>query len=351
MVIQKEQPIAMPKPAWSRQPYIGCRPRDDGKPGKYYTVQITGVIENVYNYTEMCELLLSKATSDDIVDVVIDTPGGCVFSTLLMLSWMKACKAKVTAVASGLVASAGTILWFYAENRRIEDWSHFMFHYTSHGDAGRTLDIQETANNMVKYMKNVIKAMIDAGLITPDEAKAMCAQKKDLHLPGKILRSRLMTAMAATEGLKLVDEDLPVQEEPDGGEGNANEHETDPDGNEDPNANPEIDPNEQTPIDPQAIFRAEGVEPDEGGDNGGDGGDGGEGGTGDGDGEGETTSPDGKKKGKKAKKTKKRCKGEGDDGGEGGTGDGDGDGDANNPDEGVDPDEATAPTDYLNWGK
>lgn len=346
MVIQKEQPIAMPKPAWAKQPVIGSRPRDDGKPGVQYSVQITGAIQSIYQFTELCELLLNKCTEDDLVDIMIDTPGGCVFSTLLLLSWMKACKAKVTAVASGLVASAGTILWFYAENKKLEDWSHFMFHYTSHGDCGKTLDIQETATNMVKYMRIVtIKNMVEDGLLKPEEAKAMFTQKKDLFLPQKIVRGRMLTIVAATEGFKVVNEDLPVQEDPDGGEGNKNDHETDPEGNPDPNANPEIDPNEQTAIDPEAIFRAEGVEP-ETGDGDGDGDQGGDQG-GDGDGDG-TEAPDDKKgKGKKAKKTKKRCKGEDEGGDNGGTGDGDGD--ANDPDTGVDPDEATSPTDYLKW--
>ena len=347
MVIQKEQPIAMPKPAWAKQPVIGSRPRDDGKPGVQYSVQITGAIQNIYQFTELCELLLNKCTENDLVDIMIDTPGGCVFSTLLLLSWMKACKAKVTAVASGLVASAGTILWFYAENRKLEGWSHFMFHYTSHGDCGKTLDIQETATNMVKYMEiKIVKDMVKCGLLKPAEAKAMFSQKKDMFLPIDIIRSRMLTAVAATEGFKVVDEDLPVQEEPDGGEGNKNDHETDPEGTPDPNANPEIDPNEQTAIDPEAIFRAEGVEP-ETGDGEGDGDGDGQGGEGDGDGDGEgAAAPEGKKKGKKVKKGKKRCKGEGEEG----DGDaGEGEGDANDPETGVDPDEATSPTDYLKW--
>lgn len=346
MVIQKEQPIAMPKPAWAKQPVIGSRPRDDGKPGVQYSVQITGAIQSIYQFTELCELLLNKCTENDLVDIMIDTPGGCVFSTLLLLSWMKACKAKVTAVASGLVASAGTILWFYAENRKLEDWSHFMFHYTSHGDYGKTLDIQETATNMVKYMEiKIVKDMVKCGLLTSAEAKAMFTQKKDMFLPIKVIRSRMLTTVAATEGFKVVDEDLPVQEDPDGGEGNKNDHETDPEGNPDPNANPEIDPNEQTAIDPEAIFRAEGVEPETGDDGNGDP-DGGEETDPDG-GEGATT-PEGKKKGKgkKAKKGKKRCKGEGEEG-DGETGDGEGD--PNDPETGVDPDEATSPTDYLKW--
>ena len=89
MVIQKEQPIAMPKPAWAKQPVIGSRPRDDGKPGVQYSVQITGAIQSIYQFTELCELLLNKCTKDDLVDIMIDTPGGCVFSTLLLLSWMR----------------------------------------------------------------------------------------------------------------------------------------------------------------------------------------------------------------------------------------------------------------------
>lgn len=339
MVIPKEQPIAMPKPFGSNNiPIIRTEHRSDSEKGIKYSVYITGAIEDIYQFIEVADVLLVRAAEDDLVDIYLDTPGGCVFTALTIIAWMKACKAKVTAVASGLVASAGTFLWFFADNRKIEDWSHFMFHYTSHGDVGRTLSIAELSAEMVKYMQNMIKSMVACGLITAEEAKAMCAQKKDLHKPGKLLRARLMEAMAATEGLKFVAEDAPVQPDPEPGEGSENDHETDPKGTPDPNADENLD-GETTEINPEAIFRAEGVDPEVAAPGEGDDAQPGEGGD-----EGNADDAEGKKK-KKAKKGKKGCKGEGDDG----DGEGAGEGEPGSEENPVAPEEASNPEDFLKW--
>lgn len=342
MVIPIGQPIAMPKPFGSNNiPVIRTEPRSDADTGIKYSVYITGAIEDIYQFLELADVLLVKATEDDLVDIYLDTPGGCVFSSLVIITWMKTCKAKVTVVASGLVASAGTFLWFFADNRKIEDWSHFMFHYTSHGDVGRTLSIAELSAEMVNYMQEMIKKMVACGLITAEEAQAMCAQKKDLHKPGKLLRARLMEAMAATEGLKFVAEDAPVQPDPDAGEGSENDHETDPEGTPDPNADDDLD-GETTEINPEAIFRAEGVEPETAAPGEGEDAQPGEGADDDNadDAEGK------KKKAKKAKKGKKRCKGEGE---EGDSGEGAGEGEPGSEENPVAPEEATDPEDFLKW--
>lgn len=349
MVIRNDQPIAMPRPFGSVNiPTITVKPRADQKEGLHFTVQINGVIEHIYQFLEFIAVL-DCATENDKIDVMLDTPGGCVFTTQYLLERMNSCKATVTTIASGLVASAGTFLWFFSKQREVQDWALFMFHSSSHGDVGKTLAIQETSTEMVKYMQKTIKAMIADGILTAEEATAIFRQKKDLFVPGKIVRARMLAEMAATEGLRLVAEDGEYTE-PKPGEDNKNDHPTDPDGKKDEQAQDDVD-GEKTAIDPAAIFRAEGVETgdDDGGtgdDDGGTGDD--DGGTGDDDGEG---NPEGKCKGGKKKAAKKgkkakKPRGEGeDDGGDEGAGEGEA-GSEENP---VDPEEATNPSDFLKW--
>ena len=171
-------------------------------------------------------------------------------------------------------------------------------------------------------------------------------QKKDLFLPASILRARLLTELAATEGLRLVNEDGEYKD-PEPGEDAKNDRPTDPDGKPDEHANDDID-GEKTEIDVAAIFKAEGVEPAEGDSE--EEGQGEETGEGDGEPEGETGSENenpeskckgGKKAGKK-KAGKKRPKGEGEDGEPG-------EGEPSSEENPVDPDEATTPTAYLKW--
>lgn len=344
MVIRKEQPIAMPRPFGSADiPVITVAPREDNKAGVHYTVQITGAIEHIYQFLEFIQIL-DLATENDKIDVMLDTPGGCVFTTQLLLERMNSCKATVTTIAAGLVASAGTFLWFFSKQREVQDLALFMFHSSSHGDVGKTLAIQETSTEMVKYMQKTVKAMIAAGILTAEEAGKIFRQKKDLFVPGKIIRARMLAEVAATEGLKLVAEDGEYTA-PKPGEDNKNDHATDPKGNPDEHANDDLD-GEKTSIDPVAIFKAEGVDVDEGGDTGTGEGEGEGTGEGEGEGEGGEDNPDAKCGGKKkAKKGAKKPKGEGDEG----EGEGEGEDEPGSEKNPVDPDEATTPTAFLKW--
>ena len=352
MVILKEQPLTMPRPfGGGIAPVITVGPKPDGSEGRYIDVQITGVISNIYQFLEVIQVL-DGASEKDVIDIRIDTPGGCVFTTQALLERMNSCKATVTTVASGLVASAGTFLWFFSKNRRVEDLATFMFHSSSHCDAGKSLAIHETSEKMVEYMHKTVKAMIAAGILTSDEASRIFRQKKDLFLPGSIIRARMMAEMASTEGLALRNEGDGQNPDPDFDKdpvGKPDEHsddtidggETDGGGSEKP-----VD-GEPIKLDPAAIFRAEGVEPGTDGD-----------GDGDGDGEGDdnpagepgdTEGKCGKKK-KVVKKGKKRVRAAdgdgdtGDDTSDGGSADGDG-----SEEDPVDPEKAESPDAFLKW--
>ncbi len=356
MVILKDKPIDMPRPFCGDAPAITIGPRPDGKSGRYITVQITGPIETVYQYLEFIQVL-DMATSDDVIDVMLDTPGGCVFTTQVLLEHMNSCKAQVTSVANGLVASAGTFLWFFSKNKRVNDWATFMFHSSSHVDMGKSLSIQETAKEMVAYMQNTVKAMIKAGIMTAEEAGKIFKQKKDLFLPGSIIRSRMLSEMAATEGIILRAEGADGDySDPKPGEDFKNDRPEDPEGKKDEQANDDVD-GQKTDFNPEAILAAEGIQL-----NAGDGGEGGEGGTepkkkeegGEG-GEGETQTgengegegtPAGDKcgKGKKGKKKAKAKDGEDDD-----DGNGEGEGAPGSETNPVPPEKAESMNSYLKW--
>lgn len=312
MVIVKDKPIDMPRPFCGTAPTITIGPRTDGKEGRYITVQISGPIESLYQFTEFLHVL-DHALDSDVIDVVIDTPGGCVFTTQVLLEHMNSCKAHVTSVANGLVASAGTFLWFFSKNKKVNDWATFMFHGTSHVDYGKSVSIQETAKEMVMFTVKTVKAMIAGGVLTAEEAGKIFKQKKDLFLPGSIIRARMLTEIAATESITLRADELAKEgdyKQVDSGKPGEFEKDLnkDPTGTPDPAANKQID-EKTTDFNPEAIFKAEGVEltSEEGGEkkdppakegNG----DGGATGTGD-NGEGEGTAV-----GDKCKKAKKKVK-------------------------------------------
>lgn len=190
MVIPQGTDIQMPRPYGGNPPVIIRKQKANGDKGYDITIQLVGEIGPITQYLEMLDVL-DTATEDDSVEISIDTPGGEVYTAIAIVERMENCKADVTTNASGLVASAGTFIWFYGDKRIVSRWARFLFHCSSHGDMGRTLSIHETSEKMVKYMKELGLQMLGAGIITRAEYVAAFENKKDVELSAATIRARL----------------------------------------------------------------------------------------------------------------------------------------------------------------
>ena len=179
MIIPTGVNLPMPRPYGGDPPVITRTPKGEGKAGENITVQFVGEIGPITQYLELLSVL-DCATKDDEIEIRIDTPGGEVYTAIAIVERMEKCQANVITTASGLVASAGTFLWFYGKERRVSRWARFLFHCSSHGDVGRTLSIYETSEKMVKYMKELGLQMLGAGIITRAEYVAAFENKADV---------------------------------------------------------------------------------------------------------------------------------------------------------------------------
>ena len=204
MQINATSPIKMPPPYGGVPPII-CKKPIDSNGHEEVTIQLCGVIEQTSQFLEVFEVL-GRAKSGDEIRIVIDTPGGNVYATQLLVDYMARCKGNVTTVASGLVASAGTIVWFYGKNREVGPWAKFMFHGTSHGAFGRSSEIKEEATELVKFMESLLKDMVAAGILTNEEYTKITSCKQDTYITGEQMRKRLFAAMSATEAMHILSE-------------------------------------------------------------------------------------------------------------------------------------------------
>ncbi len=190
MIIPKGVNIPMPQPFGGNPPAITREPKGEGVPGEHVTVQLVGEIGPVTQFLELINVL-DTATENDEVEIMIDTPGGDVYTTMILVERMENSRAHVITTASGLVASAGSFLWFYGKERRVNRWAKFMIHCSSHGDFGRSLSILETSEKLVKFMKELGLEMLGAGLITRAEYVAAFENKADVELSAATIRARL----------------------------------------------------------------------------------------------------------------------------------------------------------------
>lgn len=232
--------IPMPRPFGGNPPVITRTPKGEGVPGEYITVQLVGVIGPITQFLELLEVF-DKATENDTIEIMIDTPGGDVHTSINLLERMENCRAHVITTASGLVASAGSFLWFYGQERRVNRWAKFMIHCSSHGDFGRSLSILESSEKLVKYMKELGLEMLGAGLITRAEYVAAFENKADVELSAATVRARLGLGKLRASADGLPAEPAPAAEPP----------VTDPAAPADPAATPAVDP-AAAPADPAA---------------------------------------------------------------------------------------------------
>ena len=200
MIIPEGVNIPMPRPFGGTPPTITSTKRTDGVDGVHVTVQLVGEIGPITQYLELLAVL-DAATENDEVEIVIDTPGGDVYTTAAIVERMENCRGNVITTASGLVASAGSYLWFFGKEKRVNRWAKFMIHCSLHGDSGRSLSILETSEKLVKYMKELGLEMLGAGLITRAQYVDVFENKADVELTASSVRAKL--------GL-----DRPVAEEP-----------------------------------------------------------------------------------------------------------------------------------------
>lgn len=208
MIIPNGVNIAMPPPFGGNPPAITRAPKGEGIPGEYITVHLVGEIGPITQFLELIEVL-DTATKDDTVEIMIDTPGGDVYTTASIVERMENCRAHVITTASGLVASAGSFLWFYGRERRVNRWARFLIHCSSHGDMGRSLSILETSEKLVEYMKELGLEMLGAGLLTRAQYVEVFECKADVELSAEEVKARLAKVFKA-EGTPAPAEPAPA---------------------------------------------------------------------------------------------------------------------------------------------
>lgn len=106
-------------------------------------------IEELIEYTDMITIL-DTATENDIVNIYLNTPGGDVYTAISIIHAIMRTDANVITHADGLVASAGTLIYFAAPTRAINHYSTFMFHDASTGMSGKL-------NENTKYIQSLTK--------------------------------------------------------------------------------------------------------------------------------------------------------------------------------------------------
>ena len=110
--------------------------------GDTYHCYLHDEVTEPFDYTKFC-LLLRTADKTKQIRIYLNTPGGDLSSTLGIIDAMTECQATITAVLSGTVASAGTMITMFADEVEVSPFISFMIHYYSGGSFGKGNEIRE----------------------------------------------------------------------------------------------------------------------------------------------------------------------------------------------------------------
>lgn len=97
-------------------------------------------VYSVAEYSELCYTL--ENTEAKSVRLIMNNGGGDLHAMLTIVDSMRKCKAPITAVISGLVASAATMLALQCDEIEVAKHTSWLTHYYSGGTAGKGNEIK-----------------------------------------------------------------------------------------------------------------------------------------------------------------------------------------------------------------
>lgn len=153
-----------------------CSVYDDYVPiiteGRTHHVYLYDTIDMPANYCQLIQELHSAHIGDKF-RIYLNTPGGVVDSGIALRNAIKSTQAEVTAVLSGTVASAGTMIALSCNNIEVTDNLSFMCHEISIDNiSGKFSDIKNMQNF---YEKQFAKLSQDVykNFLTNEEIEKM----------------------------------------------------------------------------------------------------------------------------------------------------------------------------------
>lgn len=130
---------------------VSFQPSKSGK----FTVDIYGAIENPSQFSDMIDAL-NIMESDDVMEVNLQSGGGCLSTTDTILHALRKTKGQVHFIATGFNASAATILLLDAQSFELSEDFSALIHCGSLGDGGNLNEMRKSVPFHIKRMDNLL---------------------------------------------------------------------------------------------------------------------------------------------------------------------------------------------------
>ena len=165
--------------------------------GDVWFCSLNDSIDVIHEYIPLLDKLYN-CTDKDAIELNISSPGGYISTATQICTAMHACRALVLTHASGLCASAGSLIWSCGHEVSIGDYANFMWHMSSHQDYGNSLQIYNEAEFQINYVRNTLLSIaLKRGFITEDEVAKICTTPDEaIYISAEKMRERIMNLNA-----------------------------------------------------------------------------------------------------------------------------------------------------------
>jgi ATP-dependent protease ClpP protease subunit len=158
---------------------------------------LTSEISEPFVYNELC-YLLEEADENCKVHLYLNTPGGIIDSAFMLIHAIKRSKAKVTAVLSGTVASAGTLIAMECDDIEVAPHLSFMVHNYSGGLAGKGHEMKARQKFVDEHLNEAFKRFY-SGFLSKEEMDKVI-EGTDLWMGSKEVLQRWDNRMEYLKG-------------------------------------------------------------------------------------------------------------------------------------------------------
>ncbi len=149
----------------------------------------------------------SQATPNDVIELNIKSPGGCLYTAYQYISQMKTCQARIVGIPTNLCASGGSAILMHCDEWIIQDFARIMIHgIESYGGGGKPHDIHTSAEVLKEEEKDFLELNYK-GFLTEEEISTIIRCKDDMTFNAAQIRERLENLIEYRESLEEQDSD------------------------------------------------------------------------------------------------------------------------------------------------
>lgn len=167
---------------------LWCTPQER----RDWRLYVTELDNDPRNHFEGLDMIRT-AEEEDVIEILITSPGGRVDIADMYLAAFRDSKAKIITRAIGECASAATTIFLAGDERICEDGCYFMFHNVQLGSGGDSAHVIARSKFYERLFKEKFYGMM-AEVLTPLELAELFERAGEIYLTAEEMRRRLQNS-------------------------------------------------------------------------------------------------------------------------------------------------------------